>query len=302
MHVTKAYRNFAFGLCQQTCFALILTVIILMFGCIHKRNISSQDKAMLPQKGIEKYWLFNQITQDTSRQTQIHDCLLLIQSPGDQAKATSFYFSRWDSQDSSFRFGLGIFPDGHWSRPQRWPMNAAIPQDSATAGWRWFWNKRSIWLDGAFSSPTTEPFSIHGQYLGPNLNHEIHSNPSIVVRDGFLNHWKTTRSSETKSATAAITVFSEASDLFGEDSTKAIFWLNLHTDDCGSIGFLLRIDNQDHLTQIAKCASSSKACETAFDDLKFIVSARDIWKSPYSKKSYLLGFSMVTILLMTKWI
>ncbi len=274
-------------------FARLLLLGLLLHGCAGHRATEA-EKALLPEAGLEKYWLFNQITTLKGHHT-LHDCLLLTQSPGAQGTATSLFISQWDSRDSSFHYGMQTSLGSTISKPGRWPMLIQANADSLGTGWRWFWDRHSIWVDGALANGPTQPYVMHGKFWErkPYSTTTALASPSIIEIEPFSNNWNTGDSYRERHAMANLAIFSQASSLVEAGNAQAVYWIKLGLAHDDYLSLLLQIDAAGKLEVRAQ---NYHGTATDWENLSFQVAAvpTSVWASPHSRKKYTLGFTLTT--------
>jgi hypothetical protein len=278
---------------QRATVLLFLLLSGILGGCASHRAFP-EEKALLPEQGVEKYWLLNQVSSFQNHQTQ-HDCILLTQSPSAEGTATSLFVSRWDSRDSSYHYGIQISTQAASSKPGRWPMAIHVAADSLGAGWRWFWDRHSIWVEGSLIQAYDQDYHMHGHFY-PCKPYTISTHtttPSILEIASFNTTWESTAGGRNLYAEANLAVFVQASSLIQADQPQAVCWVKLGLGKGDYLSLLLKMTPQGAF-QILAQRYEGDHLDWENVDLKVTPSETPPWKSLASKKNYPLQWTLST--------
>lgn len=282
--------------------SLLLTLSVTLATCANHRALP-EEKAILPEAGVEKYWLFNQVVPEGDGYFH-YDCMLLVQSPTAQGDATSFFASEWNSYDSSYYYGMQVDPKGNWSRPGRWPMIARLDGDSTATHWRLFWDRKSLWFDGEYRSPKKYPLASHGA-LVPQKPWDAYRllpvesdtarptygiqplAPKVFVFPPFAGSWRNGDAGSFGAATQG-GVFCDASTLIQAANAKAVYWVQLIDSVGNQTTHLLQLGNDGRMSVLAEalCSIEGKREVIQRNFGHFVCGGG--WESPHSRKTYLL--------------
>ncbi len=279
---------------RRAYFLLVLLVSYMALDSCASHRAFPEEKALLPAPGVEKYWLLNQITSLQNHQTQ-HDCMLLTQSPGADGTAMSLFVSRWDSRDSSYQYGMQTSTQATASKPGRWPMAIHVAADSLGAGWRWFWDRHSIWVEGSLTQATDQSYWMHGHFYlrKPYTIIPLSTAPSILEIASFEHTWKSTEGGRDLFAEANLAVFVHANGLIQGAQAQAVYWVKLGLGKGDYLSLLLQMTPQGAFQILAQHYEGGYP-DWENVDLQVTQGEATPWKSLASKKSYCLDWTLST--------
>ncbi|MCA0239204.1 MAG: hypothetical protein LCH81_22715 [Bacteroidetes bacterium] len=142
---------------KRSAFTAFIGWILVLEGCSSSRALP-EETALFPSPRLEKWWIINTVFRDENDK-DVHLCLLMTLTPSDDRYFTHFFTSLWMEADSAYYSGSQSSEEPFYQKKDKFPIKLAIPaKDSASFGWYWKLDRKSMRLQSVFQQPSGQVY------------------------------------------------------------------------------------------------------------------------------------------------